>query len=316
MGVSCPRSTSSLDWLRRISVMQKNLTGLALVVSVVALALVGYGYTQVRSTPADLEARLLDLEEQMAQMEKTLAERAAARDRGPSLLGYESAARDAAIAAGAHADGERADGGGTDAGKQTAAPNEGDAALAEAATTPEALKALVDQAVSKKAAQLQGMQNKKPSMEVFAKTLELTDEQRQAAEQDVLRAQRDVRAILEMPTADGANLMDDLVEVLADSMAHPDKAQGRIMKYFGRLLSEKIPGSDETYAVRIEGVKGSLKETLRRNWSKEQYATFEAWQMDPTEVKEIEGSPWKEIEGRVIERARDLGAELPSAEDD
>ena len=172
--------------------MQKNLTGLALVVSVVALALVGYGYTQVRSTPAELEARLLDLEEQMAQMEKTLAERAAARDREPSLLGYESAARDAAIAAGRGADGGR-----TEGGKETAAPNEGGVASAEAAATPEALKALVDQAVSKKAAQLQGMQNKKPSMEVFAKTLALTDAQRGAAEQEVLRAQRDVRAILE-----------------------------------------------------------------------------------------------------------------------
>ena len=30
--------------------------------------------------------------------------------------------------------------------------------------------------------------------------------------------------------------------------------------------------------------------------------------MDPTDIKGIEGSPWKQIEDRVLQRAKELGA--------
>lgn len=39
-----------------------------------------------------------------------------------------------------------------------------------------------------------------------------------------------------------------------------------------------------------------------------------AEQMDPTEVQDVEGSPWKQLEGRIKERARDLGADIPDDE--
>ncbi len=158
---------------------------------------------------------------------------------------------------------------------------------------------------------MQAMRDKKPSIDVFAKTLDLTDVQRQDVEREVLRAQHDIAGILQVPMADGTQALEELVEVMADSLARPGKDPGRATRLFGRLMAENVPGSNETYAARVEAVKAELRASFRRNWTAKQYATFEAWQMDPTEVKGIENSPWKGLEARVIERARALGAKLP-----
>ncbi|MFV1958450.1 MAG: hypothetical protein ACC662_03450, partial [Planctomycetota bacterium] len=178
----------------------------------------------------------------------------------------------------------------------------------------EQIREMVDEAVARKAAQLRRMRDKKPPIAVFAKTLGLDGGQREVVEQEVLRGQREIQAILEIPAADGTYFLDELVEVLADGLARPGQNPGRGMKLFGRLLAEEIPGTSETYAERVEAVKKSVRDTFRRDLTQEQYALFEAWEMDPTEIKGIEGSPWKDLERRVIERARDLGATLP--EDD
>lgn len=83
------------------------------------------------------------------------------------------------------------------------------------------------------------------------------------------------------------------------------------MKWFGRVMTETVPGTSETYAQRAEASKTRLRDALRRELSEEQYGLFEQWQMDPSEVEDIPGSPWKDIEQRVIQRAKDLGAEIP-----
>ena len=99
--------------------------------------------------------------------------------------------------------------------------------------------------------------------------------------------------------------------VVADGMANPGKHPERGKALFTRIVQEKIPGTDETYAQRVELVKGRLRETFKRELTPKQHGVYEAWEMDPTEIKDIPGSPWKELEGRIVERARQLGAELP-----
>lgn len=85
------------------------------------------------------------------------------------------------------------------------------------------------------------------------------------------------------------------------------------MKWFGRVMTEVVPGTSETYAQRAEAAKTRLRDAMRRELSEDQYALFEQWQMDPSEVEEVPGSPWKDVERRVIDRARELGAEIDEA---
>ncbi len=173
------------------------------------------------------------------------------------------------------------------------------------------LQALVDEAVEKKAAILQTMRNKKPSIDAFSETLGLTEEQRAATEAEVLRGQREIRALLDTVSDEGTNFLDEVVNVLATGMAKPGQAGAEWGKLFQKLVTERVPGTNQTYAERAEAVKQTVRDAFRRDMTKPQYARFEAWQMDPTEVQGIEGSPWEEVMPLVIERAREMGADIP-----
>lgn len=285
--------------------MRTGLAGLTLLVATAAAVASAVALLRERSEPLGLEARLQALETRVERLARSFHDGEAQAARGPSLAG-----REEPVPSSAAAPANRGAAPPTDpADEAAAAPG-----TEPAATSPEAIESLVEQVVERKAARFQLMQgNKKPSLDLFAQTLSLSEDQRRAAEQAVLASQREIQAILETPGRDGTNFVDELVEVLADGLAQPGKDPTRAQRLFGRLLTETLPGSDDTYAVRVEAVKGRLREGFRRDWDAAQYAAFEAWQMDPTEIQEIEGSPWKELEARVIERARALGADLPPA---
>jgi len=191
--------------------------------------------------------------------------------------------------------------------------DDGGSPLAVARDDP-ALAEIVDDAVDRKTKQvldeLRIKADKKPAMDVFASMLELTHEQRAAAERVIVDGQRQVYTILDTPTVDGTNLLDDLIEVVAKGFAQPGKDHG-FGRWIGRVLSEKIPRTDETYGARIESVKSAMRATFNRDWSEAQYKEFEEWGVDPTEIKKVPDSPSAELEKRVIERARTLGAEIP-----
>ena len=242
-----------------------------------------------------LESRIEALEEELARVDERLTRQ---RTPEPSLMGLRpEGARDAAPS-------ERVQAGG---GAASLTANEAGGALAAATEAKAELASLVEEAVEKKAAQMRTMQNKKPSLDAFASTLELSDEQRAAAADGVVRSQGEIRDILMQPTEDGTVFYDELVEILAGNMAAPQKTAQRAQKFWARLFSEKVPGTDQTYVQRAEAVKQRLRDQFKRDWDDEQYARFEQWQMDPTEVQDVPGSPWKELEQRVVDRAKQMG---------
>ena len=75
---------------------------------------------------------------------------------------------------------------------------------------------------------------------------------------------------------------------------------------FNQPYTETIPGTDVTYGARIESAKNEVREAFRSELTEEQYAEFEDWRMDPTEIQEIEDSPWADFEDRIAERVEDL----------
>jgi hypothetical protein len=177
-----------------------------------------------------------------------------------------------------------------------------------------ALEALVDVAVDRKTekvlGELRAKADKKPAVDVFASMLDLTEAQRAAAERVIVAGQRELHRLLEVPTADGTNLMDQLVEIAARGMAEPGKDHGW-GQWLARVLNEKVPGTDATYAARIEAVKGSMRASFERDWSKEQYREFLEWGVDPTEIQGVRDSPNVALVERITARARMLGANVP-----
>ena len=285
--------------------MQSPLTVISLAVAIIAVGVAGYAVMENRSLRAELESnnllgpeadggggpmladervleRLEAVEQDVARVEKVATTHVI--PGMPSLAGRE-------------ADTERA------------APAPMDPLASPEAATK--VKDLVDEAVEKKAQQFRQMQNKKPSIDVFAEVLELNDEQRALAEREVVRGQREIRSLLEIPADDGTVFLDEIVETMAAGMAKPKEAGARWTKLLGRLMTENVPGTDTTYAASAEAIKGTVRDAFKSGWTESQYERFESWQMDPTEVQGIEGSAWSDLEGRVLERARELGADIP-----
>ena len=261
------------------------------------LTLTGSGGTSQQAPSAaepdsELVARIAKLEEELASLQRERPFRAGSANKGasgdPVLVGARIGESDVL---------------GEDSAVDAVAGE--DAGISE-----EVVERLIDRAVAEKASQMQFMaKNKKPTLDAFAKTLKLTEEEREAVAESVLQSQRDIAAILNTPSAEGTVFLDDVVEAFAQGMANPgDKShwQGVIR----RLTTELYPGTDQTYAARVEGVKQELRETFARTWRPESLQTFRQWQMDPTEVQ-VPGSPWEEVMVRVRERAEVLGAELP-----
>jgi hypothetical protein len=174
----------------------------------------------------------------------------------------------------------------------------------------DALEKRVEAVVDEKVTELEMKQiqklDKKPSLEVFSEILGLTEYQVRLVNEEVWLGQDDVRAILEIPTAGGANLVDELVEVVAYGEAKHPEAGPRFMEWLGRVVSEKIPGTEVTYGAEVEAAKNNVRAAFRREFTEEQYAEFEGWGVDPVEIKEIEDSPWSDFEERVGQRVREL----------
>jgi len=165
--------------------MQSKLTVLSLVLAVTSIGVAGYALMENRSLraelrdgpmhvgeadeggaesalPTDVIARLDAIEDRVSETEQR-----ATNQIIPGLPGLEGRQRPE---------------------PEAASPRDMDAESAK--LNDEQLKTLVAKAVEKKARQIQQMQNKKPSFEAFAETLELNEVQRQEAEREVLRGQR------------------------------------------------------------------------------------------------------------------------------
>ncbi|MHC5010970.1 MAG: hypothetical protein ACYTG6_08480, partial [Planctomycetota bacterium] len=249
--------------------MQPMLPVLALVLAIGALAVAGYGIVERKTSGSVSGARLQDLEEQVAELQRALAQE---RNAPPRLLGLDLPATSQpppSSASPAETPSSR---------EETAEPD----APGVTAEEDEQLRELVDQAVERKAEEMRvKAENKKPHIDLFTSMLELTDAQRAATEEEIMRGQQEVIGILDTVTDDGRNLLDELVEHVAVSVAKPGTPIDW-GKWYGGVVSNQVPGTNQTYAARIEEVKASMRTTFRGIWSEEQYAEFEAWGVDPT----------------------------------
>ena len=196
--------------------MQNGLGGMALVVALVAIGVGVYALLEEKPGGLENESRIAALEDQVGRLEDVVERQRRFSTEQPSLLGLRTP--------GVSEEAGPAD---PDAPSASEVPDAAGAertGAASGAVSPEEaerLKTLVEDAVEKKAAQMRVMSNKKPSIDVFAKMLDLTDEQRQAVEENVVRSQKEIRELLETPTADGSLLLDELVDAVKPQSFSP-----------------------------------------------------------------------------------------------
>lgn len=160
----------------------------------------------------------------------------------------------------------------------------------------------LDEAVQKGVRNVLALRDKRPAYSTFSEVLDLKEAQSERVTQDITQAQSAIMQVLRTPADDGTVFFDRLVDLMVEGARKPGKDIGW-KAFLERVVSEPIPGANTTYGARIDGIKGDLKDSLRRTMSDRQWASFEAWQMDPTQIRDVPGSPYAEVQRLVTERA-------------
>jgi len=141
---------------------------------------------------------------------------------------------------------------------------------------------------------------KKPPLSQVAAVLGLSEAQRDAVREAVVRGQGEVIEMLRRPMADGKVPLEEIFDVFLDD---PEKAKARAPALFGMLLTEKIPGTDETYGLRWDALKRRTAESFARDLTPEQFREYEKMGLDPLEIQ-VPGSPWLEVLQDAFQRRR------------
>jgi len=263
--------------------MSRSLIAACIALSSASLALAGYALHENSSLRTELAAT------RRAQPPRD--GRAAADDEGDGGSVEARVSRlESLLASGSTADGGSA-AAGTASGDGTAG------ALSPAAAAP--LRALVKDLVREevdaraaaeakagKAAAEPGP--KKPPLSQFAAELELAPAQKEGVHLAVLKGQEELISILRTPTESGRV---PLIDILGALMGKPEETQPRMIEIFGMLATERMPGSGDTYSVRVEALKKETVEAFRRDFTPEQFKAFEKMGQDPLEIQ-VPDSPW------------------------
>ena len=69
------------------------------------------------------------------------------------------------------------------------------------------------------------------------------------------------------------------------------EVQKKFVKFFGRLASEKVPGTDQTYLVKITELHQSTRQAFKQTLSEKQFAAFEALGVENATDIKIDNDP-------------------------
>jgi hypothetical protein len=154
-----------------------------------------------------------------------------------------------------------------------------------------------------------GHLGKKPALSAVAARIELEKDEQAAIEDILHRKKLEVMSILKTPRDDGSNLLDEfadeLIEIYSSEQPDAGAAVKAYMKLFGRLATEKVPGSSETYLSRLGKIEQETRTAYRDTLSEKKYSAFEALGIENTTEIKIPDEP---IDKYVQQRLEAAGA--------
>ena len=118
---------------------------------------------------------------------------------------------------------------------------------------------------------------KEPQLSAVAARLDL-EEVEQAALEDILRQKKnDMMVLLKTPRTDGTNLLDEFGDQIIEVMSSGDEQQAKkvFMKFFQRIASDRIPGTDKTYLAEVIRMQEETREAFKSALSEKQFQSFQ-----------------------------------------
>jgi hypothetical protein len=132
---------------------------------------------------------------------------------------------------------------------------------------------------------LEDNKDEKPKLERFAAMLELDEEQTKKTREILTRGQEESLELLKRPLPDGTVFAEEIAEHFAASASGDTKGNEKMLKVFGRLYSEKVPGTDKTFIQVMDEGNARMTEDLGRIMTPEQGKKFRQWAVKPSDVE-------------------------------
>jgi hypothetical protein len=171
------------------------------------------------------------------------------------------------------------------------APTSGEAATHTATSPPasEELQRLIDRKVDEKlrANQKNATGDRKLPLGELVKELGLDPGTEERVAEIANAAKKQILEVTRTPRADGTSLADDLI----DAFMKGDEKGTRAL--FARAFTEKVPGSDLTYAAMVGRIQDRARQGLETHLSPDAYRRFRGMDVKPENV-ETGFDPWAE----------------------
>lgn len=124
--------------------------------------------------------------------------------------------------------------------------------------------------------------------------LNLSDADKQAVKDEILRSKKEMLELLEVPTADGRRFGEELIDTFIAAQMSGENAQPQILKLFSDLNSTKVPGDAQgrTYVEVINEIKKRNRESIGRILKPDDQKKLDKAHGDWTDFEGIEGDPF------------------------
>jgi hypothetical protein len=125
-----------------------------------------------------------------------------------------------------------------------------------------------------------GHDRRPPELSEIAGKLGLGDTERKELEDIIRKKKQQQFELFKTPRADGTSLLDDLAEglvaVRTSDQPSEEAMRGVFMKFNQRVTTEKVPGTDHTYAEAMRQAQEEAYQAVRSTLSDEQFKMFQS----------------------------------------
>jgi hypothetical protein len=167
-------------------------------------------------------------------------------------------------------------------------------AAAPPVASEEDIRKIVDERIEEKAARDVetkkknggfGGDDRKMPLHDMAKELMLDPDTQRRVGEIANRTKKEIFDVLRAPRADGTEMAGDLIGAFLSG--DPEKTKA----VFGRLITEKVPGAEQTYLMAVQGIQERAKGQLRGTMGDAVYGRWEHMNVHPENI-ETGWDPW------------------------
>ncbi|MHC4601043.1 MAG: hypothetical protein ACYS47_18780 [Planctomycetota bacterium] len=131
----------------------------------------------------------------------------------------------------------------------------------------------------------EGKEDKKPKLHQFAARLGLDEHQTEATREILIRGNEELLEHMKRPRSDGSTVIDELAEGFFQVMQDPENAEKKMMPIYIRLMTQNVPGREETYGQLWQATNQRLAGEMKAIMTEEQKKKYDEWSPEPTEIE-------------------------------